>query len=122
LSGRVTPGAQRGRTIGFPTANLADIRTVLPKDGVYAGRVRIAERSYPAGINVGSNPTFQEQQRKVEVHLLDYSGDLYGQTLEVELLERLRDTRPFAGVAELIAQLQQDLIQVRALADRARGE
>lgn len=115
LRGRVTTGAARGRTIGFPTANLIDVVTEFPKDGVYAGQVVVQNRSVRAAINIGSNPTFAEHQRKFEVHLIDFQGDLYGQVLSVEFLARLRDTRPFGSVEELVAQLQNDVAQVRSL-------
>ena len=113
LRGRVVEGAKRGRTIGFPTANLEDVATLLPPEGVYAGRAWVAGQAYPAGLNLGPNPTFAEEARKLEVHLLDFTGDFYGQTLDVDLLARLRDTRPFANVDELKAQLTRDMAQVR---------
>lgn len=122
IRGNVVRGAARGRTIGFPTANLAEIPTLLPPDGVYAGLCRKSEKVYTAGINIGSNPTFGESQRKVEVHLDGFSGDLYGQLLEVEFLARLRDARTFAGISELQSQLRQDMEQSRALAAAAQSE
>ena len=114
-SGRVVAGAQRGRTIGFPTANLADIVTLFPPAGVYAGRAWVQGVAYPAGINIGPNPTFGDSQQKFEVHLLDFSGDLYGQRLDVDLLEHLRSIRPFSGPKELIEQLRHDMEQVRRI-------
>lgn len=113
VTGRVVAGAQRGRTIGFPTANLAEIATVLPPAGVYAGQAWVHGVAYPAGINIGPNPTFGESQQKFEVHLLDFSGDLYGQQLDVDLLDHLRAIRPFTGPQELIDQLRNDMEQVR---------
>lgn len=120
VRGGVAAGARRGRTIGFPTANLEGIATVLPGPGVYAGRARTAGGStWPAAVNVGANPTFGEQAVKVEAHLIGFGGDLYGQEIEVEFLARLRETRPFAGVAELVAQLRQDVEQARRIAEAA---
>lgn len=116
ISGTVVRGAERGRTIGFPTANLEGVRTVIPRDGVYAGRALAGAKWYPAGINVGPAPTFADQERKLEVHLADFSGDLYGARIAVEFLDRLRDTTRFASVDDLKAQLTRDLDQVRALA------
>ncbi len=113
VQGRVVAGAARGRTLGFPTANLNDIATEIPGDGVYAGRVHWQGRPYRAAINLGTNPTFAENQRKFEVHLLDFQGDLYGQLLTVEFVTRLRDTRPFASVEQLVAQLQADVAEAR---------
>jgi len=116
FNGVVSEGARRGRTIGFPTANLEQVRTVVPGDGVYAVRGHDPQgRVWPGAANVGSNPTFAEQERKIEVHLIGYAGDLYGKTLAVDFLERLRDTRPFAGVAELKEQLGQDVERVREI-------
>ncbi|MBS0266499.1 MAG: bifunctional riboflavin kinase/FAD synthetase [Planctomycetes bacterium] len=113
VSGTIVRGAERGRTIGFPTANFSGIRTVLPRDGVYATRVRVDGTWYPAGVNVGPNPTFADQERKFEAHLLGFSGDLYGAQLALEFVDRIRDTRPFAGVAALQQQLAEDLRRVR---------
>ncbi|MGQ0635910.1 MAG: bifunctional riboflavin kinase/FAD synthetase [Planctomycetaceae bacterium] len=119
LSGTVVGGARRGRTIGFPTANLADVRTLLPRDGVYAGRALVDSTWFAAAINVGANPTFSESERKVEAHLIDFEGDLYDRALEVEFLERLRDTAQFAGPAELKRQLSRDVKQARDLSARS---
>ena len=109
ICGIVEAGAKRGRTIGFPTANLGHVRTLIPKDGVYAGRVG----EYSAAVNIGPNPTFGEFAKKIEVHLLDFTGDLYGQELKLDFVKRLRDTRPFAGVSELKEQLIRDIEAAR---------
>lgn len=116
LEGTITRGAGRGRGIGFPTANLIEIETVVPADGVYAGRVYAGSTWYAAGINIGPNPTFGEQQRKVEVHAIDFHGELHDRELAVEFLDRLRDTVPFASVDELKLQLQRDIDLARNLA------
>lgn len=116
ISGSVVRGAERGRTIGFPTANVEGVRTVLPRDGVYAGRAQVGAEWYAAGVNVGLAPTFADQERKLEVHLIDFSGDLYGSRILVEFVERLRDTVRFEGVEELKAQLRQDIAVTRKLA------
>jgi riboflavin kinase / FMN adenylyltransferase len=109
VCGTVGSGRKRGRTLGFPTANLQRVESLLPADGVYAVRVRRDNESWPGAANVGPNPTFAEEARKVEVHLIGFDGDLLGQTLMVEFLERLRDTRPFPSVTELVAQLHRDV-------------
>ena len=113
LHGHVVEGARRGRTIGFPTANLSRIETLIPADGVYAGTAWAQGTMHRAAINVGPNPTFGEDAHKVEVHLLDFSGELYGRSLEVDLFRRIRDTRRFSGPEELIRQLALDIEQVR---------
>ncbi len=116
LRGVVSEGARRGRTIGFPTANLEQVRTVVPGDGVYAVRGHDPQgRVWPGAANVGPNPTFAEQERKIEVHLAGFSGDLYGKSLAVEFLQRLRDTRPFGSVAELKEQLGRDVERARRI-------
>ena len=123
LSGIVETGARRGRTIGFPTANLGRVETIIPADGVYAVRTTLPDGSTrAAAANVGPNPTFAEQARKIEVHLLDYAGDLYGQWLSIDFVERLRDTRPFPNVTDLVAQLTADVARVRSLLSVAPGE
>ena len=76
LEGVVIRGESRGKTLGFPTANLGDIPTLIPADGVYAGRVLIEESRYPAAVHIGPNPTFGTEARKVEVHVLEFDGDL----------------------------------------------
>jgi riboflavin kinase/FMN adenylyltransferase len=109
IAGTVVTGAKRGRTIGFPTANLADVPTVLPGNGVYAVRATVEGRMWPGAANVGPNPTFGEDARKVEVHLIDFAGDVYGKPMAVEFAAKLRDTRPFAGAEELVEQLKKDV-------------
>jgi riboflavin kinase/FMN adenylyltransferase len=115
LRGRVGTGQRRGRTLGFPTANLEEVPSLIPGDGVYAARVDWLDGHWPAAANIGPNPTFGEQARKLEVHLIGFQGDLYGQELTVTFLERIRATRPFAGVNELVAQLQRDVARARQL-------
>jgi riboflavin kinase/FMN adenylyltransferase len=113
LRGRVGMGRGRGQQLGFPTANLEQIETLVPGDGVYAVRVFHEGTAWPGAANVGPNPTFGEQARKVEVHLIGFQGDLYGQTLALDFLQRLRDTRPFRGPDELADQLTKDIEQAR---------
>jgi riboflavin kinase/FMN adenylyltransferase len=117
LRGTVGVGQRRGRTIGFPTANLEALSTLIPGNGVYAVRVEHAGKQWPGAANIGPNPTFGEDARKIEIHLIGFEGDLYGQPLAADFVERLRDTRPFAGVAELKAQLQQDVEQAKRLVE-----
>ena len=95
--------------MGFPTANLEAIDTLLPFPGVYAGRAVTATGTWPAGINIGPNPTFNEAVAKVEVHLVGFEGTLYGQVLEVDFLARLRDIQAFDSTEELVKQLNRDM-------------
>lgn len=111
LQGTVGEGQRRGAKLGFPTANLMALRTLAPGDGVYATRVRVGDSVWPSATNIGPNPTFGENARKVEVHLIGYQGNLYGQTLAVEFVRHLRDTRPFRNVEELVEQLNLDTRQ-----------
>jgi len=119
LHGTVGVGQRRGRRLGFPTANLERFETVVPGDGVYAVRAWSQGASWPAAANVGPNPTFSEDARKVEVHLIGFSGDLYGAALAVDFVDRLRDTRPFGGVDDLVRQLRADVDQAARLAGPA---
>jgi riboflavin kinase/FMN adenylyltransferase len=118
LQGNVVKGAERGSDIGFPTANLEQIETLLPGDGVYAGMAQVGGTSFAAAINVGHNPTFGEAKRKVEVHLIDFTGDLYGERLDVDLFEQLRDIVQFDSVEDLKQQLSSDVEHARAVAKR----
>jgi riboflavin kinase/FMN adenylyltransferase len=109
LTGVVKAGQKRGQTLGFPTANLEEVATLVPGDGVYAATVDHQGKTWPAAVNIGPNPTFGEAARKIEAHLIGFTGDLYGQTLSLDFIERVRDTRPFAGVPELKKQLVNDV-------------
>jgi riboflavin kinase/FMN adenylyltransferase len=117
IRGMVTHGAGRGARIGFPTANVDAIDTLLPALGVYAGRAKVRGKSFTAAINVGPNPTFGEHALKVEVHLLDFAGSLYGEPVEVDFRGRIRDVRPFGGVDELKAQLVRDVAAAQQIAE-----
>jgi riboflavin kinase/FMN adenylyltransferase len=115
VSGSVIAGAKRGRTMGFPTANLDGVTTLLPKDGVYAVRAFIDGAGVAGAANIGPNPTFGESARKIEVHLIGFDGDLYGKTITIDFIERLRDTLKFNDVAELTEQMRRDVEQARQL-------
>ncbi|MEZ6139723.1 MAG: bifunctional riboflavin kinase/FAD synthetase [Zavarzinella sp.] len=115
IKGTVVSGAKRGRTIGFPTANLAQIATMLPPPGVYASEVIVGNQAHAAAVNIGGNPTFGELQPKVEVHLIDFAGDLYGQSLELALIAAIRPVKQFQDATELIAQIHTDIQQAKNL-------
>jgi riboflavin kinase/FMN adenylyltransferase len=116
IRGMVTHGAGRGAKIGFPTANLSAVDTLLPAQGVYAGRTLIDAAQYPTAINLGPSPTFGDAMIRVEVHVIGYGEALYGQAMEVDFLARLRDIRPFDSPAALVEQLQRDVEQVKTIA------
>jgi riboflavin kinase/FMN adenylyltransferase len=119
IRGMVVHGAGRGVKLGFGTANLHAIDTLLPALGVYAGRAFVNNGVWPAAINIGPNPTFGHESVKVEAHLVGWDdAPLYGQPLEVDFLARLRDVQRFAGVDELKAQLARDIERTRSQFDR----
>ncbi len=119
LRGEVVVGDRRGRAIGFPTANvLPDPRVLVPALGVYAGYVILENERYPACTNVGLAPTFDRRERRVEAHLLDYDGDLYGKTVDVSFVERLRPEKRFSGIEGLKAQISHDVEETRRLLAR----
>lgn len=118
ICGEVIHGDARGRTIGYPTANMVmDASYVMPRLGVYATRVRLEDgRTFDAMTNVGRRPTFYDTgDVSIESHLFDFSEDLYGQLLEIEWIQYLRDERAFDGLDSLIAQLKQDEAAARAI-------
>ncbi|MSQ95836.1 MAG: riboflavin biosynthesis protein RibF [Gemmataceae bacterium] len=115
LAGVVGTGQKRGATLGFPTANLHEIATLIPGNGVYAVRAHFDGKTWPAAANVGPNPTFGENARKVEVHLIGFSGQLYDQSLAVDFVKKIRDTKPFGSAQELAAQIQRDVDDVRRI-------
>lgn len=105
----VISGHQRGRQIGYPTANLKPpANQLIPADGVYAILMRVDDQYYGGMMNIGSRPTFEGAGRAMEAHLFHFSGDLLGQTVWVEFIERVREEKKFSGVEELVAQLKRD--------------
>jgi riboflavin kinase/FMN adenylyltransferase len=123
LRGVVGVGKRRGQTLGFPTANLEGAETLLPADGVYAALAQTDAGNWPAAVNVGPNPTFGEGARKVEAHLIGFHGELYGRGLALDFAQRLRETRAFAGPAELVRQLRADVAAAaRVVASGAEQE
>jgi riboflavin kinase/FMN adenylyltransferase len=113
VAGEVVEGSRRGRTLGFPTANVRADRPLLAATGVYACLVEVAGRSHPAVVNIGVRPTFGEATVVVEAHLLDFTGDLYGAGVRVAFLARLREERRFSGPEALQAQIRADLEAAR---------
>ena len=127
IEGVVVRGDQRGREIGYPTANLDPLPwSAVPADGVYAGRLLRGltgsgpAESLPAAISIGTNPTFAGRERRVEAFVLDFSGDLYGERVALAFTARLRDTLRFDGVAPLVEQMARDVERTRELVDGGR--
>jgi len=118
IRGEVVVGDKRGRSIGFPTANvMPDADAVIPARGVYAGFVHFGEQEYVACTNVGVAPTFGRAESRVEAYLLDFEGDLYGRTVDVGFTRRIRGEKKFSGVDELKHQIQRDVEEARLIAD-----
>ncbi|HKV51936.1 MAG TPA: bifunctional riboflavin kinase/FAD synthetase [Gemmatimonadaceae bacterium] len=120
VQSRVRRGEQRGRALGFPTVNLESpsARKLLPPDGVYAVRAQTPAGAFGGMMNLGPRPTFGDTARSLEVHLFDADLDLYGASVRVDFVERLRETRAFAGAEELKAQLRRDAERARAILAR----
>ncbi len=118
--GVVVRGEGRGKGLGFPTANLhiGDRDKLVPPPGVYAvrGRLRNGE-THPGALHIGPRPTFQGSPSTVELHLIDFDGDLYGEEIRVEFITHLREVRPFSSVEALVAQLRQDVEAARRAVD-----
>jgi len=115
IAGRVMPGDGVGRQMGVPTANLDMSGLLLPPEGVYAGRTRLDQKNYRVALNIGFRPTVVSAapHLRVEAHLLDFSGDLYGRELEIEIGERLRGEKKFSSAAALREQIERDIARIR---------
>jgi riboflavin kinase/FMN adenylyltransferase len=116
LRGKVIVGDRRGRSIGFPTANvLPDPAVVVPARGVYAGFVRVGKAVHPACTNVGFAPTFERGESRVEAYLISFQGDLYGRVVDVSFVQRIRAEKRFSGVEELKEQIAWDVEEARRI-------
>jgi riboflavin kinase/FMN adenylyltransferase len=115
ISGEIVTGDKIGQKIGFPTANLDVLGLVLPPNGVYSGRVTIKKEIYKVALNIGIRPTITTGKRelRVEAHLLDFSGNLYGERMEVEIGSKLRGERQFGSKEELQIQIRKDVSAIR---------
>jgi len=116
LRGKIVEGFKRGRLLGMPTANFNCGQQMMPPDGVYAGRCKIEGQSFPAAASIGTLPTFGEHPRQIEAHLIGFTGDLYGKTLDLELLDYLRDQVRFKDVGQLKEKMRQDIVRCQELA------
>jgi riboflavin kinase/FMN adenylyltransferase len=115
LSGTVISGMRQGQALGWPTANLRiPPERVTPPDGVYAARASYDGRPYDAVVYIGRRPTFGAGERLIEVNLLDHRDNLYGKSIAVEFIERLRDDHTFASAQELAAQIARDVDRAKA--------
>jgi riboflavin kinase / FMN adenylyltransferase len=116
LTGPIVRGFERGRTIGFPTANLSvAVDRALPGLGVYATRSHVLGRTINGATNIGTRPTFDGGHISIETHLLDFEGDIYGERMEIQFVKRVREERKFDGAEALISQIAKDAEAVRAM-------
>ncbi len=119
VEGIVVRGDQRGRSLGYPTANLSTPRyTAIPADGVYACRFVHRRRDLPAVVSIGTNPTFSGRERRVEAYVLDLDEDFYGERVALDFVERLRGMHRFENSEQLVAQIDDDVLRTRAVFDR----
>jgi riboflavin kinase / FMN adenylyltransferase len=116
IAGRVTSGEGRGgKVLGFPTANLIPGDELIPRKGVYAVIAEMENREYYGVCNIGNNPTFGENALSIETHLLNFHGDTVGKDLTIKFIRRLRDEKTFAGIEELSAQIERDIIKAKEI-------
>lgn len=117
LNGTVVHGEKRGKKIGYPTANIKPEhpQKVIPRDGVYAVRLRVMGHWFKGMMNIGTRPTFRDKRRTLEVNLFDFEEDIYGKGVQVRFFNRMRDEVEFDGINELIQQLKKDEKQAREL-------
>jgi riboflavin kinase / FMN adenylyltransferase len=116
VEGIVVRGDQRGRELGFPTANLLCAPHVaIPADGVYAAWLQLRGKTYQAAVSIGTNPTFAGLERRVEAYLLDFDGDLYGERVGLDFVVRLREMRKYEGPEKLIKQIALDVDETRTV-------
>lgn len=115
VSGRVARGHGRGRTLGFPTANIVSRTEVLPPDGVYATMLESEGRRWPSVTSIGVNPTFGDGPRTVESYVFDFSGDLYGRSVRLFWVEKIRDEKKFSSADLLVGQIKDDALRAREI-------
>ncbi len=122
LEGKVVHGLARGRTLGFPTANLGEIQTIIPAHGVYACRACLQDGTQrPAAVHIGPNVTFHETENKVEVFLLNFTGNVYSANLKIDFLERLRGLTHFNDSETLTKQIERDVHETKKIFEMSRS-
>lgn len=115
IAGRVIHGDDRGKSLGFPTANIATDKELIPADGVYAVKVKIDEMLYDAACNIGFNPTFETRNKSIEVFIFDLDADLYGKEIRLYFFERLRTEKRFDSTHELVTAITADVARCREI-------
>jgi riboflavin kinase/FMN adenylyltransferase len=122
LSGVVIAGHRRGRALGFPTANLRPDKALVPARGIYAVRLLLGGKTLRGVLNIGFNPTFADNALSVEAYIFDFDEDIYGQTLEVLFIDRIRDEMKFDGPARLVEQIRRDVERAREILNQTSGD
>jgi riboflavin kinase/FMN adenylyltransferase len=115
LGGTVIHGHHRGKDLGFPTANLETDKELLPKEGVYAVKVKVDDVLYDGACNIGTNPTFNDDKLAVETYLFDFKGDIYGKNVRLYFIDRLRGERTFADIPSLQKAIERDIDRCREI-------
>ncbi|MGH7770866.1 MAG: bifunctional riboflavin kinase/FAD synthetase [Candidatus Binatia bacterium] len=115
VSGRVRRGHQRGRHLGFPTANIVTRAEVLPLDGIYATFLQVDRHPWPSVTNIGVNPTFGDGPRTIESYIFDFQGDLYGQSVRLFFIKRIREEKKFSSPSLLVEQMQKDVLSAQRI-------
>jgi len=123
VRGVVVRGDGRGRELGFPTANLrvGEREKLIPPEGIYAVRAQLRGGAFTGALHLGPRPTFKGSAPTIELHLLDFDRDIYGEVLRVDFIRHLREIRPFATVEGLVDQMREDVEKARRAVDAARG-
>src|SRR5262249_14952675 len=113
FEGKVVKGYERGKSIGIPTVNLDCGDQLIPADGVYVGRSTIDGTRFTAAVSIGNEPTFENAKWQIEAYLLDFDGDLYGRTIQLEIVDWIREQRKFRGIDALKEQIARDIEECR---------
>ena len=113
LEGKIIEGDKRGRLLGFPTANIEAFSNATPPAGIYAVIAEIDGIKYKAVANLGYAPTFDRNRLVLEVHIFDFSGDIYGKEMKVHFVKKLRNEKKFSGAEDLIEQIKKDVEEAR---------
>jgi riboflavin kinase/FMN adenylyltransferase len=120
ISGKVVAGHRRGRELGFPTANISTRTEVIPHDGIYATILHVGTERRLSVSNIGLNPTFGPGPRTMESFVLDFDRDIYGESVKLSFVKRLRGEKKFSSASELVVQMHEDVKNTRALFDALR--
>ena len=116
LSGKIVKGFQRGKELGFPTANLSfDENQLIPENGIYATKVYLKNITYNGATSIGTNPTFQNQHKTIETFILNFNQDIYGESIKLEFIDKIRDEQSFKSVESLIIQMKKDVQKIQQM-------